>query len=159
MEKTITTGVDWSAYNKFDDIDERYLPRMGEGETMATQLVTAVSKLVYKWYNDGDVYDNTGKLHAWGNDLSSYANWLYEYVGWFDDDQRHVKKIMEKVFFVDEDGYEELLYALTEATHDEHFLQVLNEIPKKGSVYKCKGIFEINWDAEEEDDYDEEEWA
>ena len=47
---------------------------------MASQLVTAVNKLVYKWYNDGDVYDNIHSLDNWANDLSSYANWPYKYI-------------------------------------------------------------------------------
>ena len=70
--------VDWSYYDKpeFKAINSEYLPARGEGETKATQIVTAVNKLVYKWYNDGDVFDNTGALSGWANDLSSYANWL-----------------------------------------------------------------------------------
>ena len=48
-------GVSWGYFNKFDDILNKYMPFTGEGKTMASQLVTAVNKLVYKWYNDGDV--------------------------------------------------------------------------------------------------------
>ena len=66
----------WSYFDKFDKICDTYLPVEGEGETMASQIVTAVCKLVYKWYNDGDVFDNTYALGGWCNDLSSYANWL-----------------------------------------------------------------------------------
>ena len=72
-------AVDWGYYDKFDGLNDKYLPISGEGETKATQIVTAVSKLVYKWYNDGDVFDNTFHLEGWANDLSSYANWLYEH--------------------------------------------------------------------------------
>ena len=44
------SGVDWDYYNKdeFSRISDKYLPSMGEGETLATQICTAVSKLVYK---------------------------------------------------------------------------------------------------------------
>ena len=61
----------WSYFNKFKELNNKYLPDMGEGETKATQVVTAVTKLVYKWYNDGDVYDNTYMMKGWCNDLSS----------------------------------------------------------------------------------------
>ena len=47
---------------------------------MATQICTALNKLVYKWCNDGDVYDNTYGLDGWANNLSSYANWIYKYL-------------------------------------------------------------------------------
>ena len=55
---------EWSYFDKFETINDRYLPSQGEGETKATQVVTAVTKLVYKWYNDGDVYDNTYALEG-----------------------------------------------------------------------------------------------
>ena len=50
-------GVDWSYFRKFEPFNRQYLPDRGEGDTLATQAATAVTKLVYKWYNDGDVYD------------------------------------------------------------------------------------------------------
>ena len=72
-------AVDWSKYRQFGDITHKYLPSRGEGDSKASQLVTAVNKLIYKWYNDGDVFDTTGNLKGWANDLSSYANWIYRY--------------------------------------------------------------------------------
>ena len=50
-------SVDWNYYDKYEDISDQYMPNMGEGETLASQLVTAVNKLIYKWYNDGDVFE------------------------------------------------------------------------------------------------------
>ena len=64
-------AVDWSYFDKFDPLQDKYLPNRGEGDTIATQIVTAVAKLIYKWYNDGDVFDNTWYLDGWLNDLSS----------------------------------------------------------------------------------------
>ena len=37
----------------------KYLPNRGDGDSRGTQAATAISKLVYKWFNDGDVFDNT----------------------------------------------------------------------------------------------------
>ena len=47
-------AVDWGYYDnaKFEELNGKYLPERGEGETKATQIITAVNKLVYKWYND-----------------------------------------------------------------------------------------------------------
>ena len=73
-------GVEWDYFDKFQKIIDKYMSSNGEGETKASQVVTAINKLIYKWYNDGDVFDNTHHLKGWWNDLSSYANWLYKNV-------------------------------------------------------------------------------
>ena len=36
----------WSAFDEFDGICDQYLPSRGEGDTMASQIVTAICKLV-----------------------------------------------------------------------------------------------------------------
>ena len=75
-------SIQWDDFDKFSEISDKFLPVSGEGNTVATQIVTAVSKIVYKWFNDGDVYDTAHYLTGWYNDLSSYANWLYEYASY-----------------------------------------------------------------------------
>ena len=131
-------GVDWGVYDAFKWADEQYLPLRGEGETMATQAVTAVAKLVYKWYNDGDVFDNTHYMGGGCNDLSSYANWLYKYIP-------RTRVILDKIeqTYSDEQ-YEQLLLELTEATHIPGYLEGLNTKEKAGSIYECDGHFEFN---------------
>ena len=59
-------AVSWIYYDliKFEELNKKYLPERGEGETKATQIVTALNKLIYKWYNDGDVFDNTYHLEG-----------------------------------------------------------------------------------------------
>lgn len=153
----------WSYFDKFDSITEMYLPSYGEGETMATQAVTAVTKLVYKWYNDGDVYDNTYQLKGWANDLSSYANWLYKYIP-------ESQSILDKISSVNTDGdYEDLiLRPLADTILNADYLNYLNTFAQKqGSIYDCDGPFEFVEDYEDEDDYyddyededeDEDEW-
>lgn len=142
-------GVRWTEFDKFSDIEQKYLPNMGEGDNMATQVVTACSKLIYKWYNDGDTYDNTN-MEGWANDLSDYANWLAEYAG--------CGPILDKVFnlsYNDTDGYENILYQLAEYCFDEEFLAECEKKPKEGSVYDCSGDYvfeEQSYDDEEEDD-------
>lgn len=140
--------VDWDYYNKFEEVNDKYLPRMGEGDTMTTQIVTAVNKLVYKWYNDGDVFDNTYGMEGWCNDLSSYANWLvkipeiapilYGIMGCYSNSQ-----------------YEDLLKRLADLTLDEGFLERFN-IPKKDTIYKCEGPFKF--EEYEEDEEEDEYW-
>ena len=76
---SINGGVDWEYFDKYGDMLDKYMPDRGQGDTMASQIVTAVHKLIFKWYNDGDVFDNTHYMEGWMNNLSSYANWLRNY--------------------------------------------------------------------------------
>ena len=105
--------MDWSYFSKFDPIVDKYMPSCGEGESMASQMVTAVNKLIYKWYNDGDIFDNTHYLSGWANDLSSYANWLYKYV----------PKTVPILDSIDDcrngEEYEELLVRLADTCFDD----------------------------------------
>lgn len=145
-------SVNWSYYDneKFDKLDEKYLPCSGEGETKATQIVTCVNKLIYKWYNDGDVFDNTRHLKGWMNDLSSYANWLYYYV------DEETQKILDKVYDCCNDSdYEDLLKELADKLLDEEFLEKQDKIGKMFTIYDCDGKFKF---VELEEDEYEDEW-
>ena len=138
-------AVDWGYYDKFETLIDKYMPMRGEGETKATQIVTAVNKLIYKYYNDGDVFDNTHYLKGWANDLSDYANWLYHHAD--------VRNILDKITTCFSDGdYEELLKELADKLLDEEYLAKQNEFEKVESIYNCIGKFkyvEYNEDDEE----------
>jgi hypothetical protein len=139
-------GVSWDYYNKFEELTERYMPARGEGETKASQIVTAVNKLIYKWYNDGDVFDNTRYLNGWCNDLSSYANWL--------DENTKASRILHGIFGCHSDEeYEELLKDLADTLLDEKYLAE-NETKKVGTIYKCEGAFEFVEQNDNDDDYE-----
>ena len=145
-------SVRWDYYDKFEELNRKYLPARGEGETKATQIVTAVCKLVYKWYNDGDVFDNTKYLEGWANDLSSYANWLYE------NTTEKVKVILDTVYGCFNDEYEDLLQELTDELLKEEYLAEQNEFEKVGTIYKCDGKFKfVEYEEEDEDYWDDEE--
>lgn len=136
-------AVNWDYFNKFERITANYMPNHGEGDTIASQAVTAVNKLVYKWYNDGDVFDNTKYLEGWVNDLSSYANWLYNHTD--------RAKMLENIFVISTGSeYEDLLKELAESILDEDWLST-QELEKQGSIYQCRGPFKfVDYDDEEE---------
>ena len=150
-------AVDWNYYDKFEPLMDKYLPVRGEGETKATQIVTAVCKLIYKWYNDGDVYDNSYVLEGWANDLSDYANWLWEHT--------EADGILDKVInCYNNSDYEDLLQELADKLMDEAYLEKENEIEKVGTIYKCEGKFQFveedeeeDWDDEDEEDEEDED--
>lgn len=129
--------MSWNDFERFT-ADEKYLPIRGEGETKASQIATALNKLVYKWFNDGDVYDNTYHLDGWWNDLSSYANWLYE------NTTATAKNILLRIKRVKtENEYESLLYDLCVELSNAEYLAEQDKYPKVGSVYSCSGCFEF----------------
>lgn len=126
-------SVDWSYFDRFQITNDRYLPVRGEGSTKASQIVTAVTKLVYKWYNDGDVYDNRYFMDGWCNDLSSYANWLVKYTD--------AGEILYRISDCRNDSdYEELLKDLADKFLDMEDLE-RQETPAEGSIYDCDGPF------------------
>ena len=137
--------VNWGYYDKFENVMEKYLPVRGEGETKATQIVTAVNKLVYKWYNDGDVFDNTHYLKSWYNDLSSYANWLEEHC-------KEKATVLYKInYCYDSNDYEDLLKELADNLLNEDYLKEQNNFEKVGTIYKCEGKFKFV-------EYEEDDW-
>lgn len=145
-------GVDWDYYDapRFDKINEKYLAAMGEGDNMASQIVAAVNKLVYKWYNDGDVYDNQHGMEGWANDLSSYANWLAK-------NAAGAKVVLDQIFdCYHKHVYEHILKELADLTMRMSYLKNYEKLPKTGSIYDCDGDYEFS----EESGYDdeEEEW-
>ena len=130
-------AVNWDYFDKFDEINDVYLSVRGEGDTKATQIVTAVNKLVYKWYNDGDVFDNTGYLTGWANDLSSYANWLYQ------NTDANVQNILYGVFDCNDGDYEYLLKELADTLLDADVLEEYDKESKVDSIYDCEGPFKF----------------
>lgn len=140
---------DWKDFDRFVETIDKYMPSYGEGKTVASQACTAVNKLIYKWFNDGDVYDNTGSMEGWCNDLSDYANWLAEHID-------GAEEILRKIFQCYSGGeYEDLLYELAETVLNNEILTDLDMIPAMGSIYDCKGFFEF---VEYDDDDEDDEW-
>ncbi len=152
--RNLKESVDWDVYDQFEDIIKKYMLPQGEGETLASQAVTAVNKIVYKWYNDGDVFDNVHSgLEGWANDLSDYANWLAKYF----NGAESILMGIEDCFM---DGhYEDLLLKLATFVLDEKRLAEYAECPKAGSIYNCDGYFEFTDDPYGEEEDDDDYWS
>ena len=150
--KALTESVDWGYYDKFSDLLHTYMPDEGEGETKASQTATAINKLIYKWYNDGDVFDNSYYLEGWANDLSSYANWLYNNV-------EAAAPILDKIKECKtDDDYEALLKELADEFLVEEILKEFAQEAKVDSIYECSGPFEFVDQEEEEEEWPEEDY-
>lgn len=119
----------WRDFKKFKRIDG-FLPSEGEGDTRATQAATAIAKLVYRWFNDGDVYYGTGEE----SEFASFANWLWKWV----PETQHTLEEVRGIFT--EDDYTEILWDV--ATIVESRLSALSDKKKIGSVYNEPGPFD-----------------
>ena len=137
-----------STSSKQQELIEKYLPSMGDGDNQATQAVTALCKLTYKWFNDGDVYDNHYYLQGWANDISGSANWLYNNI------PITQSLLMEIKYIHSEKEYEDLLDELENVVLKEELLAELEKKSKVGSAYSEHGPFSFD-DSIDEDDEDE----
>ena len=143
-------------YERFDTVIKKYLKMRGEGNSKASQIVTAINKLLYGWYNNGDVFDNE-YADEWAehccNDLSSYANWLHK--------NTDLAEILNGVYACDgEDEYEELLKKLADTALVDEYLAPFKNEEKVGTIYECKGDFKYvvnHYDDEEDEEYYEYE--
>ena len=125
---------------------DKYLPDSGDGDSMGTQAATALCKLIYKWFNDGDVFDNNYGMEGWMNDISGSANWLYKYIPETND-------ILDRIETIgcDADAYVELLYDLISVV-DPMIPELLNK-PKVGNAYNEDGYFSFEIHNDEDDDW------
>ena len=155
MVKTIVTSDNkikkehcWDDFSlpNFPNAD-KYLPAHGDGDSMGTQAATAVSKVIYKWFNDGDVYDNHYFLHGWCNDISGSANWLYMNIP-------ETREILIRIKTIEsEQEYTELLYDLISVV--DPLIPDLLKRNKIGNAYNEDGIFSFDESIEEDE---EEDW-
>lgn len=136
-----------------DELEKKYLPDQGEGDTKATQAVTATAKLIYKWFNDGDVYDNSYDMKGWANDISTYANWLHANVDGADLILDRIKHVSS-----DEEYVNTILWPLYTTVFDEGMLAVLEKESKVDSVYSCRGPFVYHEGDYEDDDYEDDDY-
>lgn len=123
-------------FKQFSQNIQKYMPSNGEGNTQASQAVTALNKLIYKWFNDGDTYSNTNpNVRGWANDLSSYANWLAKYVP-------QAQQILDEYENAgSEQAYANLLFDLADVVLNPNTLASLSAKQKTGSIYDERGNY------------------
>lgn len=137
---------EWSDWGRsdWDKIQNKYLPKEGQGETLLTQAVTCVCKLVYRYFNDGDFY----AMFESYTDLTSYANWLYEHI-------EETREILDSVFEISsEQEYVDILWKLSGIIFSKSFVSKYKKIKAKGNVYKCdKDKHFVYTDPNEEEEW------
>lgn len=147
------SAVSWDDFSKFSSIEKKYLPSTGQGTNMMNQICTAVSKIIYKWYNDEDVVDNVSTgLEGWANDLSSYGNWLQCYV------PEAAAALRDILYNTNgsEKKYEQYLYDLAETLLNEQIAEKYEQKDKIGDIYDCADG-DFRFEESKDDDWDDEE--
>lgn len=139
-----------SINSSFKDVTDEFMPSYGEGDNKLTQFLVAANKLIYRWYNDGDVFDSCNGL-GWANDISGSANWLYKY-----SNDNKIKALLDKIYNIySEKEYERNIIKPLEAYLDRlastDYFKELAAQPKVGNVYNEEGNF--SW----VDPYDDED--
>lgn len=121
--------LNWDSFYGFLKAQGRVLPDYAEeGMTMGSQSVTAISRLVSMWLENGDVFHNEF-VDTWLNDLSSEAEWLYYNIP---ETKGELEKVLDSS--ITEEGYAEVLYNVYKIIESK--IGELNALPKKGNINK-----------------------
>lgn len=151
-----------SNYSKIDQMSSnlenlrsKYVPGMGAAETRGGEIIRALDRLTYRFYNDGDKVDegygietvNSSYRYLLGHLPSSLIDNLPNLTGWMDE------------------KYEEILLAWWEAItkYLEEHKEVFEEVNHTDSRVMSEEEYEAvrRWEQGEEDDWyesDEEGW-
>lgn len=131
----LNENVSWDYFDKYQDIADEF-GVVGESKNMANQIVSAISILIYRWYNDGDTYDNLDGLIGSYNDISSFANWLYTYCP-------ETQEILKSIYDVSGDMsmYENILKGLADTMFNKTILNKYVDKQVEGNIFKCDGPF------------------
>lgn len=154
MKVYIKSSVSWDYFSKpeFKKILNEYLPDYGEGHTMANQIATAVNRLVYRWYNDGDVYDN----HWYGMNYYDFTNDLSDVGNWLSKNVKDVRGTLLAVHGCDsESDYEDILKNIADTLLNDSVMSRYSDRAAVGSIYNCNGPFSVEEDYEDRDYEDE----
>lgn len=151
MESKEQKGFDKMAFiekQQYNDANDMYFVRIGQGDTMANQICVAVNRIVRRWFNDGDVFDNTsGFGDSQDEHLADCANWLAQHL------PNKVRMELAQVKYVqDYEEYEEILQGLCDICLNEEFLDRYDAYPADGDIFNCKGEFEVVFWEDEEDE-------
>lgn len=143
-------------FDKFNKVLDIYMPDQGEGNSVASQIATAVAKIAYRWFNDGDTVSSSWAVQS-GTDeggMSQFANWLFTNIG---ESRQMFRDWLEKFDneSVSDSEYEDFLYDVCQNLLDPDLLDGYSTEPKRDSIYNVSkykdGKFKASLDDDEND--------
>ena len=125
-----------SDIEEYSKVLQKYVSASGEGDTIASQVATAVNRILGRFLNDGDT--------IWSDSLCNEADWLYENAG---SEVSHMIDSINGYTFAgsstvergDEGIYAEWLGKLLDYVCYSGLLENLADDPATGSIYDCFG--------------------
>lgn len=147
-------------FEKFNMVLDDYMPSRGEGNTMASQIATAVAKIVYRWFNDGDTVSSKWMVEGSTDEggVSQYANWLFKNV----KEAAFLHNWIDKFNYksVSRSEYEDFLYDMCVELLDPEILEKYDSEWAVDSIYEvgkyANGVFQS--EEEYEDGTEEDDW-
>lgn len=131
--------INWEDFDSFGPVLDKYMPEYGEGETMANQIATAVNKIGYRWFNDGDTIsgDCEPSNDCAAGEVCQYGNWLDKNVP---EASAFFGRWIDTLIGgdCDEDTYKEFLCEMFETLLDEKLLEKYTDEKKVDSIYNAK---------------------
>lgn len=144
----------------FDKLYGKLVPEQGKADTVAGEIVRALCRINYRWFNDGDYAG-----YGYGMETAGSA---CTYLTVFDEIEPYIVTILNIVD--DEDAYEKALLALSNVvinyleSHKELFTEKNEEnyqdcfewYGDSDEEEERRHWGETDWDNEEDDDWDDE---
>lgn len=169
-ERQITrTQEEVDAY--IEDLFDKLVPAAGKAETVAGEIIRAICKITYRWFNDGDYAG-----YGYGMETAGSA---CTYLTGFDEIEPHIYTLLNIVD--DEESYEKALLALSNVVIN--YLESHKELFSEKNEEDFQECFEWcgdddeeeerrhwgdpdwgeededdDWDDDEDEDDDDDEW-
>jgi hypothetical protein len=136
------------------ELFNKLVPNSGASKTIQGELIRAINKLVYRWYNDGDYFykgygaETAGPAHAFLTSSSEIPSSL----------RSTLNQIFNKAIGASEDGYERLIKLALEKVVD-----YVESVPEdeytslKREMYDYDSEFQDEEEEEDDDYYDEDD--
>ena len=135
---------------------DKLVPGSGASETVEGELMRAINRLVYRWYNDGDYFykgygaETAGPAHSF---LTNSNQIPFEL-------QTTLESTFNKAMGANEDGYERLIkFALekvidhVEATPEDEYTPLKQEMFDFESEFEDEEDYDDDYYDDEDDDY------
>lgn len=131
------------AQKKLEQLFDEYVPVEGPADTLGGEIVRAVERVAYRWYNDGDMI-----YHGYGN-ITVTPSWRFV--------DSHVPGVTYPEYFED-DVYDRYIEELCKIVVE--YLEGTPEVFKKENHKDSRTPTKEDYDAEREDlaeydDYDD----
>jgi len=148
-ENTINEFVSKELEARNEPLYNKLVPGQGDAETVEGEMLRAINRLIYRWYNDGDKY-----YEGYGTETAGPAHSFLV-------NARHPQReAMNQLFkeFISDDEYEKMLNDILDVILD-HIESRQGKYTKNtlGGIFNYEPEFEDEEDDYDEYDYDDED--